>query len=201
MVVQIRASAAQQALLQEKGFAATVSISWYEQAVQPADVYMDLLFDVDDNVFSSIADKPVLVHCLALTCNQLPKNFCRINAWPGFLEGRLTPFAAHEDFTSQANTALQDLGWQPIAVADQPGLIAARVVAMIINEAYFGLADNISTEEDIDTAMKLGTNYPYGPFEWATKIGHGNIVRLLETLAATNSRYQPAPLLIAASNK
>ena len=66
---------------------------------------------------------------------------------------------------------------------------------MIINEAYFGLGDDLSTKAGIDTAMKLGTNYPYGPFEWCEKIGTEKIYSLLKKLEATNSRYTPAPLL------
>jgi 3-hydroxybutyryl-CoA dehydrogenase len=46
--------------------------------------------------------------------------------------------------------------------------------------------------EEIDTAMKLGTNYPYGPFEWGQRIGLTRIVSLLNVLSMTNARYKPA---------
>ena len=42
---------------------------------------------------------------------------------------------------------------------------------MIINEAFLALQEGVSTKEEINTAMKLGTNYPLGPFEWVEKIG------------------------------
>ena len=83
-------------------------------------------------------------------------------------------------------------GWVP----DITGFITPRVVAMIINEAYFALEENVSTKEEIDTAMKLGTNYPYGPFEWGQKIGLKNILDLLNNLSTKEKRYQPASLLI-----
>ncbi len=67
---------------------------------------------------------------------------------------------------------------------------------MIINEAWYTLGDDISTKEEIDTAMKLGTNYPYGPFEWGEKIGIERIIELLESLAKTDSRYTVAPALL-----
>jgi 3-hydroxybutyryl-CoA dehydrogenase len=67
---------------------------------------------------------------------------------------------------------------------------------MIINEAYFALEENVSTKEEIDIAMKLGTNYPYGPFEWCKKIGLKNIAALLAELSQTEKRYQPARLLL-----
>jgi 3-hydroxybutyryl-CoA dehydrogenase len=69
------------------------------------------------------------------------------------------------------------------------------VIAMIINEAYFALGDAISTPAEIDTAMKLGTNYPYGPFEWGEKIGLLQVYQLLAKLAEDNSRYTAAPAL------
>ena len=66
---------------------------------------------------------------------------------------------------------------------------------MIINEAYFAKDENVSTEKEIDTAMKLGTNYPFGPFEWAQIIGIRNIYALLKTLNETDPRYKPSTLL------
>ena len=66
---------------------------------------------------------------------------------------------------------MQALGRQYQLVPDVPGMIAARTVSMIINEAYYTLEEEISSAEEIDIAMKLGTNYPYGPFEWARQIG------------------------------
>jgi len=80
-------------------------------------------------------------------------------------------------------------------VPDIAGFISARVVSMIVNEAWFALEEEVSTKKEIDTAMKLGTNYPYGPFEWGEKIGLKNIYELLTVLSKTNSRYQPAALL------
>ncbi len=69
--------------------------------------------------------------------------------------------------------------WLP----DEPGFVTPRVISMIINEAYFAFAEGVSTPEEIDTAMKLGTNYPYGPIEWGNRIGLQNVVRLLKKLA------------------
>ena len=67
---------------------------------------------------------------------------------------------------------------------------------MIINEAWFAVGDEVSSREEIDTAMKLGTNYPFGPFEWGNKIGMQNILALLQRLYLTDSRYKPSQLLI-----
>ncbi len=58
---------------------------------------------------------------------------------------------------------------------DEPGFVSARIVSMIINEAYFTLEAGTSTKEEIDIAMKLGTGYPFGPFEWGEMIGLSRI--------------------------
>jgi 3-hydroxybutyryl-CoA dehydrogenase len=80
--------------------------------------------------------------------------------------------------------------------ADQPGFIAPRVIAMIINEAYFAKTEGVSSEEEIDIAMKLGTNYPKGPFEWKKEIGVEQILALLLKLSSTDTRYTPCDMLI-----
>ncbi|RYG08652.1 MAG: 3-hydroxybutyryl-CoA dehydrogenase, partial [Chitinophagaceae bacterium] len=63
----------------------------------------------------------------------------------------------------------------------------------IINEAWYALGDGVSTESEIDTAMKLGTNYPYGPFEWGHIIGMKNVYDLLQQMAVEHAKYTPAP--------
>jgi 3-hydroxybutyryl-CoA dehydrogenase len=66
---------------------------------------------------------------------------------------------------------------------------------MIINEAYFALEAGVSSKKEIDIAMKLGTNYPFGPFEWSEKIGLKKIITLLDTLSVSDSRYTPSSLM------
>lgn len=87
------------------------------------------------------------------------------------------------------------LGKQLTQVAAQPGLVAARVVCSIINEAFYGLADHISSAADMDIAMKLGTNYPKGPWEWLDTIGAYNVWALLQKMSEADKRYLPHPLL------
>lgn len=82
-------------------------------------------------------------------------------------------------------------------VDDRVGLVTPRVIAMIINEAYYTVQEGTALRDDIDLAMRLGTNYPFGPFEWCTKIGVGNVYQLLEALYADtkDERYKICPLL------
>lgn len=82
-------------------------------------------------------------------------------------------------------------------VKDQVGMVTPRIIAMIINEAYFTVEEQTATREDIDLGMKLGTNYPMGPFEWKDAWGIDRIYKLLSTLkkATGDSRYEICPLL------
>jgi 3-hydroxybutyryl-CoA dehydrogenase len=78
---------------------------------------------------------------------------------------------------------------------DIPGMITARVLAALINEAWYTWQDGVSSKEEIDTAMRLGTNYPLGPFAWAAKIGLERVVELLEVMSRDDPRYSPAESL------
>ncbi|MFX5983811.1 3-hydroxyacyl-CoA dehydrogenase family protein, partial [Acinetobacter baumannii] len=80
------------------------------------------------------------------------------------------PLAAAGDlaFSGDAATAawLVALGLTPRAVADVPGLVVSRTIAMLINEAADAVQQGVCDEAGADAAMKLGVNYPAGPFEW-----------------------------------
>lgn len=82
-------------------------------------------------------------------------------------------------------------------VDDRVGLVTPRVICMIINEAYYTVQEGTASREDIDLAMKLGTNYPYGPFEWCQKIGIKNVYELLAAVYddTKDERYEICPLL------
>jgi 3-hydroxybutyryl-CoA dehydrogenase len=98
----------------------------------------------------------------------------------------------------ELETVCQALGTAFQVVDDQVGMVSPRVIGMIINEAYYTLYEGTATREDIDLAMKLGTNYPYGPFEWAERIGLKNLVALLDAVHQNtgDDRYRVCPLLI-----
>lgn len=86
---------------------------------------------------------------------------------------------------------------QYLTVADRVGMATARVICMIINEAYYTLQEGTASKPDIDLGMRLGTNYPYGPFEWAQLIGLDHVYELLEALYedTKDERYKVCPLL------
>lgn len=168
-----------------------------DDEIPNGDAYFDLLYEEAGPGFLSITHQPVFINAVLLPSIVLPDNFIRINAWPGFFESRAIEIAEPKDGSVRvaAEKILEALHWPYYWVPDIPGMIAARVVATIINEAYFGLGDGISTRSDIDTAMKLGTNYPFGPFEWSEKIGLLKIYQLLSQMAEKDSRYTVAPAL------
>ena len=82
-------------------------------------------------------------------------------------------------------------------VKDHAGMVTPRIVCMIVNEAYYTFAESIATREDIDMAMKLGTNYPHGPFEWCKRIGIGNVCKVLSAAHSEthDDRYLVCSLL------
>lgn len=158
----------------------------------------DAIFYLDDGKKAGInkqGDKPVIVNSVIETLeeNNLPAHFSRINGWPGFLKRQTWEIASFD--SNRASTIFEQLGWNVVFVKDEPGLVSARIVSMIVNEAFYALDDGVATIEEIDLAMKLGTNYPYGPFEWLGKIGIPNIYQLLRKLSETDKRYSVAPLL------
>ena len=160
-----------------------------------ADAFFNLNDDAIDRDYSNIT-KPVFINAVSQTLKErnAPAHVLRINAWSGFLQRPVWEVAGIVD--ENIKLIAEKLNKKVTVVADEPGLVAARVIAMIINEAYFALGDNVSTKNEIDIAMKLGTNYPHGPFEWAAAIGIKNIYELLQKLSEKDIRYQPADLLL-----
>jgi len=159
-----------------------------------ADAYFIL---TDEKKLQQIAnvDRPFFVNAVTEILNELPANCIRINAWRGFLGRDVLEIVALEKNKTIAEQVMNALGWKYIFISDIRGMITARSISMIINEAYFALGDDVSTKDEIDIAMKLGTNYPYGPFEWSSKIGLKHIYNLLKKLSEEDKRYIVAPLL------
>jgi len=165
-----------------------------------ADSVIDLLFEYnayDVSHLNNHLTKPVFVNSMNKTIDEIGLPVIRINAWPGFLKRNIAEVSGTDEANkNKAEKILSLLNRKPEWVPDVKGFISPRIASMIINEAYFTLEENVSTKEDIDIAMKLGTNYPYGPFEWSKKIGLKNIADLLKELFIIEKRYQPAALLL-----
>jgi 3-hydroxybutyryl-CoA dehydrogenase len=182
-------------------------VEWLSEPkpVEAAECYIDLLFQPTAERLSKLqklsagsGGQPavIIVSSLIETLNNFPEIFIRINGWFTFLKRPVVESSCNnDDIKVQAEKIFAAFNKTTEWVPDIPGFITARVISMIINEAYFTLDEKVSTKKEIDTAMKLGTNYPYGPFEWSEKIGLKNVYELLSTLSNMNSRYEPAVLL------
>ena len=170
-----------------------------------ASLFIDLGFVMDKGrigQLSRLLPAPVVINSVVHTLHEIGMPFIRINAWPGFLERSIQELVAPDQAMEKHLAALYEkLDWQYRFVPDIPGMISGRILAMIINEAYYTLQETISTRPEIDTAMKLGTNYPFGPFEWSERIGTTNIYHLLRILSEKDSRYTPAEALFLSIKK
>nr|WP_246351308.1 3-hydroxyacyl-CoA dehydrogenase family protein [Deinobacterium chartae] len=98
---------------------------------------------------------------------------------------------------AQARELLESTGLRVIEVGETPAGVAARTVACLVNEAVSAVAERVADPATIDTAMRLGTNYPRGPLEWAGHVGLRAVLAMLEGLYQEygEDRYRPHPLL------
>jgi 3-hydroxybutyryl-CoA dehydrogenase len=137
-----------------------------------------------------------------------PARLIGIGAFPTLLQGSLIEFALHHQTGAATRSAAENfaasVGKLPAFVEDSVGLIMPRILCMLVNEACFAVMEGVAEASDIDIAMKLGTNYPRGPVEWAKLIGAKHIQAVVAALHAHfgEDRYRIAPLLqkAAASN-
>jgi 3-hydroxybutyryl-CoA dehydrogenase len=94
--------------------------------------------------------------------------------------------AAVEEFIARAS---------PLTTHSSPlsSSIFARILAAVINECDWAVHDGVASPGDIDTALKLATNYPRGPLDWAGTIGRDVCRRLLAALnqTAADRRFTP----------
>ena len=128
--------------------------------------------------------------------------------WPvgSAAAGSTTPVAAlawtaapqaSAEFAMQAAAVLRALGWLPQRMTDVPGLVVARTIAMLVNEASDTVEQGVCDAAGADAAMTLGVNYPAGPFAWLALWGADAVVRLLDALDAQyrGERYRVSPRL------
>jgi 3-hydroxybutyryl-CoA dehydrogenase len=103
----------------------------------------------------------------------------------------------------EATGLLQAAGLTVYVIDDAPGLVVTRTVAMLVNGAVDALHKGVASAADIDTAMRLGTNYPLGPLAWGQRWGPATVLAVLDAMHAWygEDRYRPSALLrrIAAS--
>ena len=97
----------------------------------------------------------------------------------------------------QVIAGFQAIGKKVVVLEDVPGMVVTRTVARLVNEAVDALYRGDAEEDDIDTAMKLGVNYPKGPLQWGDDLGFAYICEVLDNLEDVyrDGRYRASPLL------
>ncbi|KOV63485.1 3-hydroxyacyl-CoA dehydrogenase [Streptomyces sp. MMG1121] len=110
---------------------------------------------------------------------------------------RIALSAGHDSATQTLAEAIglfQALGKDVSVIGDAPGMIVARTVARIIDLAHDAVAKGVATEEDVDTAMRLGVSYPLGPFAWDRRLGRDFAIDVLDEMHERDpsGRYAPS---------
>lgn len=152
-------------------------------------------------------DTPLLVSALAASATEIaswteyPNRVVGYGLLPPIPATGMVEFApalqTDPESAARARRFWEEMGFEVVPVPDTSGLVRARVVCALINEAAYTLASSGSSVEDIDTAMQLGMNFPRGPLSWADEIGLDVVAGILDGLVRTygDERYHPAPLL------
>jgi 3-hydroxybutyryl-CoA dehydrogenase len=151
------------------------------------------------NFYANVKSAPIFLNTVFTTLsNLLPKKspetkmlgFCGL---PTFFNRSIVEITHSQSNSEILKPLMNELKSDYRIVKDEVGMVTPRIVCMIINEAYEALQQGVASREDIDLSMKLGTNYPYGPFEWGERIGLDNVRRLLRALeksSGESSRYR-----------
>ncbi|WP_162054017.1 3-hydroxyacyl-CoA dehydrogenase family protein [Pontibacter pamirensis] len=177
------------------------------EQLQPTDIIFDFLLHRQPERLSYYAPEQV-VFCNAATVQlaalvkeaqlEEPCTLIGINGLPTLLNRPVLEVSLlnpeHEEKLKDVCAAL---GTEYLLVDDRVGMVTPRMICMIINEACFTLQEETASIADINQGMKLGTNYPKGPFEWANEMGIANVYEVLQAVYedTKDERYKICPLL------
>jgi 3-hydroxybutyryl-CoA dehydrogenase len=188
-----RAAATEQTLAGHAGFVAGVGL--VREAVVALRIGDGLLMPTDGRTAAECA-ATLGTHDLALFDWPIGPAAAPQPAAPVPLAFAIAPQSS-EALLARASACLRALGWLPQRLADAPGLVVARTIAMLINEASDAVEQGVCDAEGADSAMTLGVNYPAGPFAWLAQCGVPATVRLVDALDAhyRGERYRVSPRL------
>lgn len=196
-------------------FQAAVHSGWAMPDAAGVDVAVELLNEsiaAKEELLASLSgfippDALLLTSALATSTTQAaawvshPKRVVGFGVVPPLAQSGMVELAAGlltaDSALERASNFVQKLGQEAVVVGDGPGLVRARTVCCLINEAASALLEGIAAPADIDQAMKLGTNYPHGPLAWADHIGLDTVLGVMTGLFNEwgEDRYRPSPLL------
>jgi 3-hydroxybutyryl-CoA dehydrogenase len=183
--------------LEQDAAAADVAVECYNESKPAKRRLVERLGEAGALLVSALA-------CSATEAASWAARPARVVGW-----GAVTPLAAGgmmevapalqsaPETVAAADAFWQGLGLTPARVADGPGLVRARIICALVNEAATALAEGVASPADIDTAMKLGTNYPFGPLAWGDRIGLDVVLGVMRGLQDEfgEDRYRPCTLL------
>ncbi|MBF8963190.1 3-hydroxyacyl-CoA dehydrogenase [Pontibacter sp. FD36] len=178
-----------------------------DDQLKPGDVVFDFLLHQEPERLSDYGPDQI-VFCQAVT-KQLAslvresglERICTLfgfNGLPTLFNRPVLEVSLYEqEDAEKLKQVCEQLGTEYQLVEDRAGMATPRILCMIINEACYTLQEGTASIQDIDLGMKLGTNYPHGPFEWANAIGIDNVYQVLEAMYedTREERYKICPLL------
>jgi len=187
------------------------SYTWVQDTKSHADfdVFVDLDFDENFTNLLSYSTNTTTLFLVsavnislegAFSANELKYNSIKImgiNAPPTMVDRTTLEFTNPYEIEIPADL-FETLGYSASTKVDsRVGLVTPRIICMIINEAFYTVQEGTANAKDIDTAMKLGTNYPKGPFEFLELIGIKNVYNTLNAVYndTHEERYKVCPLL------
>ena len=132
---------------------------------------------------------------------DLPSRLVGFATLPPWAERRLVEVTpgprSRPEAVARAEAVIRALGKETAVVRDSAGGVLPRIFAMIVNEAAFALQEEVAAAEEIDTAMRLGANYPHGPLALADEVGLDVVLTIIEGVhdESGEDAHRPAPLL------
>jgi 3-hydroxybutyryl-CoA dehydrogenase len=173
------------------------------------DLAFDFILDEDPGEANLLFDKPnltVFVNTAKISLDAISSIYdhkiqCKVFGFAGlptFLNRPLMEVSLlRESDRPHLDNLCKALNTEYEVVGDRVGMVTPRIICAIVNEAYYTAQEGTASREDIDTAMKLGTNYPYGPFEWTARIGLKHVYETLDALweDTRDERFRICPLL------
>ena len=105
--------------------------------------------------------------------------------------------ATDDETYQELKAVVERLGKTSATAEDFPAFIVNRILMPMINEAVYTLYEGVGSVSSIDSAMRLGTNHPMGPFELADFIGLDTCLAIMNVLheGLADTKYRPCPLL------
>lgn len=179
-----------------------------ESHLEKADVVFD--FGVEENSeyveqYVNYPEMAVFLNAITFSLaeqavyqSEVQCNLFGFNGHPTFIERELLEVSMYKNGDkTYLEQLMKVLGLDMELVDDRVGMVTPRIIAMIINEAFYTVMEGTASKEDIDLGMKLGTNYSMGPFERADKWGIINVYEVLEALYedTKDERYKICPSL------